>query len=67
MNGEPFRPGKTNAPILSSPPAYVECRLRGVAGEAGDHAVVLLEVVEAEWRAAAKPLTIAESPWEYGG
>jgi hypothetical protein len=35
--------------------------------ELGDHAVVVMEVVEAECRGDVRPLTVAASPWEYGG
>jgi flavin reductase (DIM6/NTAB) family NADH-FMN oxidoreductase RutF len=67
MNGEPFRPGKTEAPILDSALAYVECAVRAVHDGMGDHTVVILEVLEAELRRPGRPMTIAESPWEYGG
>jgi flavin reductase (DIM6/NTAB) family NADH-FMN oxidoreductase RutF len=67
MNSEPFRLGKTSVPILESPPAYVECRLRQVLDGIGDHATVLLEVVEAGCGKPVRPLTVAESPWEYSG
>lgn len=67
INGEPFMDGKTLAPILLNIPAYVECEVRKILDDAGDHAVVLLEVVEAGFREQVRPLTIAESPWEYGG
>jgi flavin reductase (DIM6/NTAB) family NADH-FMN oxidoreductase RutF len=33
----------------------------------GDHAIVLLEVVNAEIRREVNPLTVADSPWKYGG
>jgi flavin reductase (DIM6/NTAB) family NADH-FMN oxidoreductase RutF len=33
----------------------------------GDHAIVILEVVNAEIRGEITPLTVADSPWEYGG
>jgi len=48
-------------------PAYLECRVRNCVQTEGDHVVVVLEVVEAESRLAVQPLTVAESPWEYGG
>lgn len=67
INGEPFRDGKTSVPVLLSVPAYVECRVRDVIDSGGDHAVVILEPVEAECRRRVRPLTIGESPWEYGG
>ena len=67
INGEPFTEGKTSAPILDNVPAYIECRVRQIVDNRGDHAVVIMEVVEAECREQVQPLTIAESPWEYGG
>src|SRR5882724_3229152 len=67
LNGEPVAPGLTTAPILGCAPAYVECRVRQLIDAPGDHAVVLLEVIEATCRERVAPLTIAESPWEYGG
>ena len=67
MNIEPFRLGATSAPILENAPAYVECRVRRMVDDVGDHVIVVLEVVEAECHQAAAPLTVAESPWEYGG
>ncbi len=67
LNGEPFFEGKTSAPILKNLPAYLECKVIDIHEEYGDHAIVILEVVEASFDPAVKPLTIADSPWEYGG
>lgn len=67
INGEPFVTGTTSAPILQRAPAYVECRVRHILDNGGDHAVVIMEVVQAECREQRRPLTIADSPWEYGG
>ena len=67
MNLEPFRLGATSAPILENAPAYVECRVRRMVDDVGDHVIVVLEVIEAECHQAAPPLTVAESPWQYGG
>jgi flavin reductase (DIM6/NTAB) family NADH-FMN oxidoreductase RutF len=67
LNGEPFFEGKTSAPILKNLPAYVECKVIDVREEYGDHAIVVLEVVEAVLHKPVRPLTVAESPWEYGG
>lgn len=67
INGEPFLDGKTSAPILESMAAYLECRLKRIVYDEGDHAVVLLEVTEAQCHSEIQPLTIRESPWEYGG
>ncbi len=67
INGEPFAEGRTAAPILASFPAHIECRVERVVDTDGDHAVVILRVVEAECREQIRPLTIAETPWKYGG
>lgn len=67
INGEPFHGGRTSAPILENMGAYLECRVKRIVEGEGDHAIVLLEVQEAECRTAVSPLTIRESPWEYGG
>lgn len=67
INGEPFVAGKTSSPILQNVPVYVECRVKQIVDSGGDHAVVIMEVVEAQCREQVRPLTIAESPWDYGG
>lgn len=67
LNGEPYSEGKTSAPILKNLPAYVECKVIDIREEHGDHAIVVLEVVEAALHKRVRPLTVAESPWEYGG
>jgi flavin reductase (DIM6/NTAB) family NADH-FMN oxidoreductase RutF len=67
INGEPVEPGATSMPILRHAPAYAECRVRRILEDLGDHAVVIFEVVEAECREPVQPLTIADTPWEYGG
>ena len=67
INGEPFTDGVNGVPILPNMPAHVECRVVRILADVGDHAVVLFEVVEAACRDVVRPLTIAESPWQYGG
>jgi flavin reductase (DIM6/NTAB) family NADH-FMN oxidoreductase RutF len=67
INGEPFAEGRTSAPVLVGFPAHMECRLERVVEANGDHAVMILEVLGAECRERVRPLTIADSPWEYGG
>lgn len=68
INGEPFAEGATGTPVLPSLPAHVECRVEQIIDTGGDHALVILKVVEAECREQrARPLTIAQTPWEYGG
>ena len=67
LNGEPFAAGRTAAPVLERLPAHVECRVGRVIDAGGDHAMVVLEAVEAECAEAVQPLTIAQTPWHYGG
>jgi flavin reductase (DIM6/NTAB) family NADH-FMN oxidoreductase RutF len=67
LNGEPYFEGKTSAPVLENLPAYMECRVVDIREEYGDHAIVILEVVETQLLASVDPLTVPESPWEYGG
>jgi flavin reductase (DIM6/NTAB) family NADH-FMN oxidoreductase RutF len=66
INGEPFTAGTTRAPILTNAAAYVECLVRQMV-RMGDHAVVIFEVIEAGCRRPLQPLTVAASPWRYGG
>ena len=67
INGEPFADGKTAAPVLPNLPAHIECRVERVVDPDGDHAMVILRAVEAECREPMRPLTMADTPWEYGG
>jgi flavin reductase (DIM6/NTAB) family NADH-FMN oxidoreductase RutF len=48
-------------------PAYIECSLERIVDTDGDHAVVILRVIEADCRERVRPLTMAETPWKYGG
>jgi flavin reductase (DIM6/NTAB) family NADH-FMN oxidoreductase RutF len=66
INGEPFVAGVTQAPILVNARAHVECEVVHIFSR-GDHAVVVLEVIDAQCRGELEPLTVAASPWEYGG
>ena len=67
INGEPFAEGRTAAPVLANLPAHVECQIEQIIDIAGDHALVILRVVEAESREEIRPLTMADTPWQYGG
>jgi flavin reductase (DIM6/NTAB) family NADH-FMN oxidoreductase RutF len=68
LNGEPYTRGeKTSAPVLTNSHAYLECEVREILQQHGDHALAILEVINAEIRRDISPLTVADSPWEYGG
>lgn len=66
INGEPFTPGANGSPILTNTRAHVECEVCHIF-DRGDHAVVVMEVIDAECDGEIDPLTVAASPWEYGG
>ncbi len=57
----------TGAPVLEEAIAYFECEVREIANEAGDHAVVIGEVVEAGVRKDEPALTLMDTGWHYGG
>ena len=62
-----YRSGKTGAPVLEDAIAYVECEVREIANEHGDHAVVIGEVVEAKVNKDEPALTLMDTGWHYGG
>jgi flavin reductase (DIM6/NTAB) family NADH-FMN oxidoreductase RutF len=62
-----YRAGATGAPVLEDAIAYVECELREIANERGDHAIVIGEVVEAGVRKDEPALTLMDTGWHYGG
>ena len=57
---------KTGTPILDKAVSFIECELVSVH-EAGDHSVVIGEIVNAEVLAGAAPLVMSDTPWHYGG
>jgi len=67
INGEAFMEGKTAALVLPNLPAHVECQVEQIVDTHGDHAVVILRAMEAECQERVRPLTMAATPWNYGG
>lgn len=61
-----YHTGLTGAPILDDVPAYLECRV-AEALDAGDHTLFLADIVEAGVQHDAPALSLAETPWHYGG
>ena len=59
--------GVTGAPILQDAIAYVECEVREIANQGGDHAVVIGEVIEAGVHRDEPALTLMDTGWHYGG
>ena len=66
LEGVPHRLGVTGAPILEEAAAFVECRVQAIH-PAGDHSIVVGEVVEAGVQRETEPLTLKETGWHYGG
>jgi flavin reductase (DIM6/NTAB) family NADH-FMN oxidoreductase RutF len=63
----PFRVGdQTGAPILEDAPAFAECQVKQVV-PAGDHDVVIAEVVAVTVRRDVKPLLLQDTGFEYYG
>lgn len=67
MNGESIVEGRNTSPILKSVSCYIECDVRQIFNSGGDHALVVMEVVDAEYKDDFKLLLVADSPWKYGG
>ena len=61
-----FQLKKTNTPILDRAVAYLECEVKEIVN-AGDHSVVIGEVVEAEVVKEEPALVMGDTPWHYGG
>lgn len=57
---------QTGAPVLDSAVQYLECEVKHIF-EAGDHSIVIGEVVEAEILKGEAPLVMGDTPWHYGG
>ena len=66
INGIPYRTGTLGCPILERAPAHLECKVIQII-PAGDHTIMVGEVVTAEADSEVNPLTMADTPWSYGG
>jgi len=62
-----YTTGKTGAPLLEESLGFVECEVREIANERGDHAVVIGEVIDAGVRRDGPVLTLMDTGWHYGG
>ena len=67
LSGVKTREGSTGAPVLEEALGYFECRVREIANEHGDHAIVIGEVVEAVLLRDEPALTLMDTGWHYGG
>lgn len=63
----PWQPGPaTGSPLLEAALAWVECRVQGSL-PAGDHLLVVAEVVEVGLNREGTPLTLKETGFKYAG
>ena len=66
LAGVAHRAGATGAPVLEEAIAFVECRVRQIP-PAGDHSLVVGEVIEAKVQQDVEPMSLKETGWQYGG
>jgi len=67
LNGVPFKPGETGAPLLEGVPAAFEAKAVH-SYQGGDHTVFVLEVVAVHLNdPEAKVLEMWDTGWFYGG
>lgn len=68
INGQPYKPGPHDVPLLEEAPAYIVLRKVDQLTQS-DHAVVLSEVVDIGLRSASapRPLLLSDTGWNYGG
>ena len=59
--------GKNSMPVLKSISSRIECEVRRIIDQAGDHSLVVMEVTDVEHTNDIKPLLVIDSPWRYGG
>lgn len=63
----PYATGKTGAPILNEAIGFLECEVKNVVDDFGDHAIVVGEVIDADVKSEGPPLLMSDTPWHYGG
>ena len=62
-----YRTGVTGSPILEESLGFIECEVREISNEKGDHAVIIGEVIEAGVHTDEPALTLMDTGWHYGG
>jgi flavin reductase (DIM6/NTAB) family NADH-FMN oxidoreductase RutF len=67
LAGMAYRIGEqTGCPVIEDALAHAECKIVHI-WDGGDHVVVVAEVLDAELHREGEPLTLADTPWQYGG
>ncbi len=66
IGGIEFETKTTGAPLLIPAPAFLECKIIHMV-PAGDHTIVVAEIIEAGVRRQEESLVLATTGWSYGG
>jgi flavin reductase (DIM6/NTAB) family NADH-FMN oxidoreductase RutF len=66
LGGARFHEGSIGLPILNDVPAYLECRVAEIV-DAGDHTIVLADILDAGVQNDMPILDLAGTGWQYGG
>ena len=66
MGGYAYHTDITGAPILDDAVGYLECKVNEIAGS-GDHAVVIGDILNANFKKESDILILSDTPWNYGG
>ncbi len=67
LSGQEFRMSATRCPLLTDALAWLECRFAAELQSPGDHALILGEVTASGVRREGLPLSLLDTPWNYGG
>ena len=65
--GEEFRMSAARCPLLTDALAWLECRFAAELQSPGDHSLILGEVTASGVRREGLPLSLLDTPWNYGG
>ena len=66
MGGYAYHTDITGAPILEDAVGYLECKVNEIAGS-GDHAIVIGDILNAQFKNESDILILSDTPWNYGG
>ncbi len=66
LSGVSHSAQETGAPILEQALGYVECRVHEIH-QPGDHALVIGDVLQGDWRRDGTPLVCSDLGWHYAG
>jgi len=62
-----FKLGVTGSPLLDDAVGHLECEVKSITDNYGDHAVVVGQVIAAELLSDEPSLLLSDTTWNYGG